>query len=218
MRKEVTITQKALNLWAIILIVWSVYRANFQMPDWIDEFIAKPAIFILPVYFFIKNIEKKEFLSTIYLKPKLIIRDLLFGVVVGGVFICSALAANYVKFGRIIFFSRSLAIDNIPLLVLMALATGISEEILSRGFILEKLYNESKNIFSASFFASILFFFLHVPILFGSLKITGNLLLLFMASDVVLSLVLSFLFLTRKSLSLPIFIHAFYNIIITLFV
>ena len=103
-------------------------------------------------------------------------------------------------------------------MIALALATGISEEILSRGFILKRLYEESKNIYTSSFFASVLFFFLHVPILFTNHKLTGDLLLLFMGTDLMLSLVNSFMFLDRKNLFVPIFIHAFYNLSIILFV
>ena len=217
MKKEVSKTQKALNLWAIILIIWSIYRSKFHLPEWFDEFIAKPVIFILPVYYYIKNIDKKDFLPALYFKPKLIIKDLLIGFVIGGIFFLSATAANFVKYHKLIFFSR-VTTGSFFAIILMALATGISEEILSRGFVLKKLYEESKNIFTSSFFASILFFFLHVPILFTNLKITGNLLLLFMVTDIIISLALSFIFLIRKSLALPIIIHAFYNIIVVLFV
>jgi len=218
MKKKISSTQKALNLWAIILIIWSIYRANLKMPDWFDEFFAKPAIFILPVYFYIKNIEKKDFLSEIYFKRKLIIKDLFLGLFIGGVFFGSALLANYFKFKKLIFFSQTLSFTNIAWFFLLALATGISEEILSRGFVLKRLYEESKNIYSASFFASVLFFFIHVPILFSNLKITGNLLLMFMATDIALSLVLSFVFLSRKSLTLPVIIHTLYNLAIILFI
>lgn len=217
-KKEISPTQKALNLWAIILIIWSIYRANFRMPDWFDEFITKPVIFIFPVYYFLTKIEKKNFLSAIDLKPKLIFKDLLLGLLIGTIFLISGTLANYIKFHKIIFFTNLPSINKIIFICLLGLATGISEEILSRGFVLKRLYTESKNIYSSSFFASILFFFLHVPILFTNLKITGNLLLLFMAIDIGLSLALSFLFLTRRSLSLPIIIHAFYNIAVSLFV
>ena len=59
MKSKVTATQRALNLWAVILIIWSVYRAKFRLPEWLDEFIAKPLVFILPVYYYIRKIEKK---------------------------------------------------------------------------------------------------------------------------------------------------------------
>lgn len=213
-----TTTQKALNLWAIILIVWSIYRANFKMPDWFDEFLAKPLIFILPVYYYIKKIEQKNFFKEIFIEKKQVREDLTIGLGIGLIFAISAVLGNFIKYKKLVFFSTSISPSNVLLLLLIALATGISEEILSRGFILKKLYEESKNILTSSFFASFLFFFLHVPILFTNIKITGGLLLLFMMTDISLSLVLSFIFLSRKSLILPILIHAFYNLAITLFI
>jgi len=218
MSKEISKTQKALNLWAVILIIWSIYRANFKMPDWFDEFLAKPLIFILPVYYYITKIEKKSFFKEMYLGKKQVVKDLIIGLGIGGLFLLSAIFGNFIKYKKFIFFPTPLATDKILFFSLMALATGISEEILSRGFVLKKLYEESKNILTASFFASLLFFFLHVPMLFTNIKITGNLLLLFMVTDICLSLVLSFIYLSRKSLILPILIHAFYNLVIVLFI
>ncbi|PIV09548.1 hypothetical protein COS31_05210 [Candidatus Roizmanbacteria bacterium CG02_land_8_20_14_3_00_36_15] len=218
MKKKVSPTQKALNLWAVILIVWSVYRVNLRMPEWFDELVAKPLVFIVPVYYYLKTVDKKNFFPALFLKPRMILKDLLFGLMIGAVFIASALLANYFRFKKLIFFSQPPALNYVLWVSLLALATGISEEILSRGFILKKLYEDSHNIYTASFFASILFFFLHVPILFTNIHITGNLLLIFMLTDMILSLVLSFIFLTRQSLTLPIIIHALYNIVLTLFV
>jgi len=218
MKKGITATQKALNLWAIILIIWSIYRANFRMPDWFDEFLAKPLIFILPVYYYITKIEKKNFFKEIFIEKNKIVKDILLGLFIGIVFVFSAILGNFIKYGRLILFSTPTSVSNILLVLLIALATGISEEVLSRGFVLKKLYDESKNILTSSFFASLLFFFLHVPMLFSNIKITGNLLLLFMATDISLSLVLSFIFLSRKSLILPILVHTFYNLAIVLFI
>lgn len=218
MKQRISPAQKALNLWAIILIVWAVYRANFKMPEWFDEFIAKPLVFILPVYFYIKNIDKKNFLESILIKPKQITKDIILGLGIGGIFFTTAIFANFIKFHRLFSVDGTFTLKNILFIVVMALATGISEEILSRGFILKKLYDESKNIYTSSFFASILFFFLHVPILFTNAKIVGNILILFMATDLILSLVNSFIYLDRKSLVLPILIHAMYNISLTFFI
>ncbi len=218
MKQKISPTQKALNLWAVILIIWSIYRANVRMPEWFDEFIAKPLVFILPVYYYIKNVDKKEFFSSLLIKPKELGKDILFGLGIGGVFFITALFANFVKFNRFFSLNVSLTPQTIMFISLTALATGISEEILSRGFVLKKLYDESKNIYTSSFFASILFFFLHVPILFTNAKIVGSTLIVFMATDLILSLVNSFLYLDRKSLVLPILIHAMYNISLTFFI
>jgi len=218
MRKGASATQKALNLWAIILIVWSIYRANLKMPDWFDEFLAKPLIFILPVYYYITKIEKKNFFREILVEKKQIVKDLLLGFAIGLIFVFSAILGNFIKYKRIVLFSTPASIQSVLFFLLIALATGISEEVLSRGFVLKKLYEESKNILTSSFFASLLFFFLHVPILFTNIKISGGLLLLFMVTDISLSLVLSFIFISRKSLILPILVHAFYNLAIILFI
>ncbi|MCX7881130.1 MAG: CPBP family intramembrane metalloprotease [Patescibacteria group bacterium] len=217
MKEKISPLQKALNLWATILIIWSIYRANFKMPEWFDEFIVKPLIFVLPVFYYVKNIEKQEIFPGLWLKLKNLLSDLLFSLIIGGLFFLSAVSANFIKFKQLSFVNN-LSLEKGLLMVLIALATGFSEEVLSRGFVLKRLYEDSKNIFSASFFASILFFFLHVPILFTNLKLTGNLLLFFMATDIVLSLFNSFLFLLRESLFLPIFIHALYNLTLISFI
>jgi len=219
MKQKSSPVQKALNLWAIILIIWAVYRAKFRLPEWFDEFIAKPLVFILPVFYFIKKVEKKNFFLRIDLHLKNSVKDILWGLVIGGVFIIVAIISQLVKFGHVVFITgQNLTLLSILIILLTALATSISEEILSRGFILKRLYEDSKNIFTSSFFASILFFFLHVPILFTNVKITGNILLFFMATDLILSLTNSFIFLDRKSLILPIMIHAVYNISVIIFI
>jgi len=217
MRKSVTLTQKTLNLWAIVLIIWAVYRANFNLPEWFDELIAKPLVFILPVYLFIKKTEKQNFFTAVSLKSKHFFQDLFLGLGIGLVFAASAFLANYLKFHQWVISFKNQAFESILLICVLAIATGISEEILSRGFVLKRLYAESKNALTASFFSSILFFFLHVPILFTNTRINGNTLIIFMITDLLLSLVNSFVFLERKSLVLPILIHAFYNIAMVVF-
>lgn len=218
MKQKISNSQKALNLWAVILIVWSIYRYNFKMPDWFDEFIAKPLVFVLPVYYYIKRIEKTDFFSGLNWKKKMEKGTMFLGLIMGSVFFVTAIFGNWVKLGSFVFFpGKTVSLGGIFLIILMALATGISEEILSRGFILKRLYEESKNIYTSSFFSSILFFFLHVPILFASLKISGNMLLFFMVTDLLLSLTVSFLYLDKKDLTLPIMIHTFYNLSIYFF-
>ena len=59
-KKEISSTQKALNLWAVILIIWAIYRTYFKLPEWFDEFIAKPLVFVLPVLVYIRTVEKRN--------------------------------------------------------------------------------------------------------------------------------------------------------------
>lgn len=218
MKEKITPTQKALNLWAVILIIWAIYRTYFKMPEWFDEFIAKPLVFVFPVFYYIRKIDKKSILGSLYihLKPKLIFDDFLNSLVIGGVFLLTAFLGFYLREKKFILFTNLPGFSNFLLIFLTALATGITEEILSRGFVLKKLYEESKNVYTSTFFSSVLFFFLHVPILFANPKINGNMLLMFMTTDLLLSMINGLIFLQRKSLTAPILIHAFYNIVISL--
>lgn len=217
-RQKLTPTQKALNLWAVILIIWAFYRAYLKMPEWFDEFIAKPLVFVLPVFYYIKNIEKKSISDGLYLhlKPKVLIKDLLNSLVIGGIFLLTAFFSIYFRDKKVFFLTNFPGFFKFLLIFSTALATGITEEILSRGFVLKRLYDESKNVYSSSFFASILFFFLHVPILFVDPRINGQMLLMFMTTDLLLSMINGIIFLLQKSLIAPILIHAFYNTIIAL--
>ncbi|MGB9883042.1 MAG: type II CAAX prenyl endopeptidase Rce1 family protein, partial [Microgenomates group bacterium] len=130
---------------------------------------------------------------------KIIIRDLFNSLVIGGIFLLSAIISFYFREKKFLLTFNFPGVNKFFLIVAMALATGITEEILSRGFVLKKLYEESKNVYSATFFASILFFFLHVPILFANPKINGVMLLAFMTTDLLLSMINGIIFLEKKS-------------------
>lgn len=220
MKQKVSATQRVLNIWAIILFVWSLYRINFRtdLPIWIDEFIAKPLVFILPVYFYITQVEKKNFLTAIQLKGEDLGKNILLGLGIGSLFFLSGLLGIGLKNNGSLAASFSILFSPaIIYILLLSLATAVSEEILSRGFVLQRLYEDSKNMFSAAFLSSILFFILHIPILFTNDKIIGVLLLQVMVTDLILSFGISLIFLYRKNLVVPIIIHALYSLSLYLF-
>jgi len=202
----------------VILIVWSIYRTYFKLPEWFDEFIAKPLVFVLPVLVYVKSVEKKEIFSGLFINKnfKVFVKEFFISFGIGLILLLTALFSVYLKFKKVGLFGHFPSFSQFGLIFLTALATGITEEILSRGFVLKRLYEESKNAYSSTFFASILFFFLHVPILFASRKINGSMLLVFMLTDLLLSMVTGLIMIQRKSITVPILIHAFYNIVISL--
>ncbi len=214
MRREVPHTQRVLNLWAVIIIVWSFYRWYFrtELPPVVDEFIAKPLVFVLPVLYFIKRIEKREFFSGLDFHLNSIRHDVLIGVLLGLIFMAVGLLGNYLSQGVLIPTGKDIGFPQALYFASLALATGITEEILSRGFVLKRLHEEWQNVYSSSMFASILFFFMHIPILFTNDALKGSLLIQVMITDVVLSLIVSLLYLERRSLLVPILIHMFYNL------
>ncbi|MFS8158756.1 MAG: type II CAAX prenyl endopeptidase Rce1 family protein [Candidatus Roizmanbacteria bacterium] len=220
MKNHPSSIQRMLNVWAIILIVWSIYRTKLQLPEWFDEFIAKPMVFILPVYWYINKYEKGNFLQNIGLSKKNLSKNLVFGLLIGMAFAGAGLASNYVKHHGFDFTGTLLAgsPSSLIYILLLALATAITEEIVSRGFVLKRLYEDAKNIYSASFLSSILFLILHIPILFTKPDLSGSLILLFLGTDLLLSLITSLLFLESNNLLAAILVHALYNIAIILYI
>ena len=219
MKKPISHTQKMLNVWAIVLILWSMYRTYFktELPVWFDEFIAKPFIFLIPVHYFITKIEKKNFLEGVDLTKKHIQTDFLIGLGSGLLFLISGVTAFVLRHMSWPNFLDLFAPGLFLYSVIVAFASSITEEILSRGFVLKRLYTESKSTVSSVFLASFLFFFLHIPILFTNPEIRGMMLLQVMLTDILLSFAVSFIYLQRKNLIIPILIHAFYNLSIYLF-
>jgi len=219
MKKQVKSIQKVLNTWAIVMIVWAIYRISFKtnLPIWFDEFFAKPIIFLAPVYYYISTFEKTDFLKGVDLKTSKMKQHVFFGLGIGVVFFLTGFFVQYFKTGDLGTLSR-ISILQILYYVIIAFASSFSEEILSRGFILKRLYADSKSMIGSVFFASFLFFFLHIPILFTNPNLYGVVLLQVMATDILLSFAVSFLYLQRKSVMVPILIHAFYNLSIYLLI
>lgn len=220
MNKSLTPMQRSLNLWAIILIIWSVYRTKLQLPEWFDEFIAKPIVFLLPVIWYIKKYEQKPFFKSVYLAKENLFKNIKVVFFIGLLLTGSALLANYFNQSGVNIFQNFFTFTptKLGLIIAISLATAISEEILSRGFILKRLYEDSKNIYSASFLSSVLFLILHVPILFTTPNIQGNLILLILTTDFILGMVNSFLAIEGKNLVSPILVHALYNLAIILYI
>jgi len=216
MKNQVPFSQKVLNLWGVILIIWAFYRLKLKMPEWFDELIAKPVVFVLPVYYFITKIEEKDFFSSLKWSFKSIKKDFLISCFISLIFLITIIFANWFRHKDIGFLKQGINQAAFFYIIFISLAGAISEQILSTGFVFQRLYQESKNFYQTAFFNAILFFFLHVPLRFAIPSLAGSQLIFLMLTDIFLSLLNSYFFLSYKSLNLPIFIHAFYNIIIAL--
>lgn len=210
--------EKTLNAWALVLIIWSVYRTKFMLPAWLDEFVIKPLVFITPVYIFFQKVEPKAFLEAIWLNTNNLKKNLILSVVLGLFFAATIAFSRYTQTGVMPRILGNLSTAGFATALAITFATAVSEEILSRGFVVKRLYESSQNFFSSVFLGSVLFLILHIPIIMTNYKLTGSYLLIFMATEFFLSLINSIVFLEQKSLIPPILIHAFYNIAILMYI
>jgi membrane protease YdiL (CAAX protease family) len=204
------------RLWAWILLVWSVYRYFFRLPEWADEFIFKPLIFVVPVLWYVVKKEKRK-LESVGLTGKNIFNSIYIGIGFGMVFALEGVLAHYLKYGKLSV-NPIAAFNNYGFwLIGLSLATAFSEELLSRGFLFNRIYEKTKNLPFAASVGSVLFVLLHVPILVTLTKLQGATLILFFATDFILAFANSMLFATTGSLVAPILVHLFWNMTVSLY-
>ncbi len=219
MSHEPSKLQKVLNIYGIVLILWSFYRVHLGdagIPEWFDELIAKPFVFLVPTYVYLKYYEGGNIVQGLTLRSKKFLSDVWLGLGIGLAFIVSAGAAHIVKHGGID--ASILSQSPVYLIVGLSLATATVEEVFARGFLLKRMYEDSKGVYTSAFNTSILFLILHIPMLFTIPELRGNMLLIFLATDFILSLVNSFVYLDRRSVIAPILIHALYNIALIMYI
>lgn len=208
MTKSVDTSQKVLNAWAISLILWSIYRATFKtdLPLWIDEFFAKPFVFLFPAFWFITHTEKKSFLTAFGLRSNNVWKEVGIGLAVGSIFFILAILVHFVNGSDYLFTFNS---DN-GIWILGMVAAGFSEQLLSTGFVFKRLYEEAHGVIKPVLTSAVLFSFLHVPALFGVDKIAGNVLMQSLILNFVISITTSSLYVLRKSTIASIVVHALY--------
>lgn len=205
--------KKVFKVWVCVFIPWTIYRIFFRFPEWIDEFLVKPIIFILiPLSLIgVKMLPGFE-------KKRKVFEDIMIGIGIGFVFGLSALLANKAKYGTFLISSTlPLYGTGILLYLALSLATSTSEEILGRGFFFNILKKHT-GVFLSAVISSLFSLSLHFPIIFTQLNLTGVTLATFLSSVFLLSMVNSYLYQNRGSLVLPILIHMFWNMSVALYI
>lgn len=214
MTKTTDSSQKVLNAWAISLIIWSVYRATFStdLPLWIDEFFAKPFVFLFPAYWYMVRVEKNSFLHGFGLISKRLWSDILVGTGVGFLFVLLAMLVRFINGAPFTFFVDSMGV----MWFFAMIMAGFSEQLLSTGFVFKRLFEQDNGIVKPVLIAAILFSFLHIPALFGVEKISGNILLQSLILNFVLSIITSLLYVIRRNTVASLIIQIFYFLSIPL--
>ncbi|EKE13180.1 MAG: hypothetical protein ACD_13C00068G0002 [uncultured bacterium] len=200
--------ERLLTIWGLIVVVWSVLRANFPPPLWFSEFIAKPLVFIGPVLWFVSRHEKTgSLLSHIGFPKKDVLKEfglsllLLFFVVLMG--FLSLFLSKELKFGGFAVFNFA----KLGSILSLAFASSISEEILGRGFLFNYLYKYTKSFVMSLFVSSALFFILYLPNAL-TMGISGYDLFINLLLNFSLSFITATAFFLRKNIFAPIAIHA----------
>jgi len=216
MAKKKAVASSVFHLWAWILLAWSLYRYFLKLPEWADEFIFKPLIFVAPVIWYVRK-KEKESLETLGLTGRNFFTSVYIGLGFGIVFALEGLVAHAIKYGKLDITPIAAFEQYGFFLIILSLATAFSEELLSRGFIFNRLYEKTKNLPYAAIVSTLMFVLLHIPILVTMTKLQGMTLILFLVTDFVLGMANSLLFYNTGSLVAPILVHIFWNMTVALY-
>jgi membrane protease YdiL (CAAX protease family) len=215
--KFVTPSGTVFRMWAWILLAWGLYRYFVRIPEWTDEFFFKPLVFVAPVLWYVLSKEKRT-IESLGLTGKKFVNSLYIGLGFGMMFALEGILSNSIKNGTLTIRPIAALAENglIPLLII-SLATAFSEEVLNRGFIFKRLFESTKNIVYSVGLSSLMFVFLHVPIIVTATHLTGPTLLLFIVTNLIIGCINSLLFLSTGSLVAPILVHVFWNMTVALY-
>ena len=134
------VTLKSLHaplfIWLVIIAIWVVYRSTQTLPEFVEELILKPIVFVLPILVWLKTQKKlnKQSLGLVLTRHKTI--------VIWGLGLGLLMASENIVIRKFYWNDPVLLkISFIPILLALAisLATAFSEEILYRGFLLQKM-------------------------------------------------------------------------------
>lgn len=199
-----------LILWVFIALLWCLYRYFFRFPEWIDELVFKPLVFLLPVFWFVKFKEKKTGRSLGLTKTALM-KSVLVGLGLGLFFCLEGVLTSWFKNKELIFNPKELSIGGIFGMGFISLITGFSEEILNRGFLMNRFWELWKSEVLANFFSSILFLLLHLPMAVLVFNYKGRDLFDYGLLIFVLGITDGFVFGRTRNVLAPTITHALWN-------
>ncbi len=217
MPQRTILISRIYTIWGIVLIIWALYRAFIVQPEFIDELVVKPLVFLGPVIFFVFFLEKRP-LASIGITKNKFKRDFYLGLGFAIIFTLLGLTANFAKYGSLSL-SPKVSVTQIGLLtaLFLSLFTSFTEELFIRGFLFSRLKEGYQNEFKAMIVSSLMYLLILIPVIFTRLHLTGITLFVFVTTNLVLSVANAMIFSETKTITLPVFIHAFWNLAVMMY-
>jgi membrane protease YdiL (CAAX protease family) len=193
------------SVFFLILITWTLYRYFVTSPEWVDEFIAKPLLQILPVILTVLFLEKKS-LSSLSIGSKTPLFHIGIGLAAGTFLVAESLLMQRMKYG-----SLNISLEGAILPFFISLATGFSEELVYRGYFARRIADVTPNIIVATILQSIVFVLIHVPIILFVLHYGVSDALLYSMQLGILGFFYGYIFLETGSILPTVMAHTLWN-------
>jgi membrane protease YdiL (CAAX protease family) len=199
---------------AYLFIVWGFYRFMFKLPENVEELFIKPALWLIPVFYFVKK--EKLGLGSLGITGKNLFSSIYFAIFLGVLFTLEGVLINYVKYGEMNF-NANIGSRALLYSLVISLATAISEEITFRGFIYNRVWHALGKEWNANILTSIAWALVHIPtaLFWWKLPLQSTFGLLILTT--IFGIGSSFVFARTRNVSSSILLHIFWEWPIILF-
>jgi membrane protease YdiL (CAAX protease family) len=197
-----------------LLAVWTIYRFFFNFSEEAEELFIKPVVWLAPLIYILGKEGKG--LRSLGFRLKGIFSSFYYSIALGAGFATEGLIINFFKY-RKLDFSASIGNSSFFVAFFLSLATAITEELVFRGYLFNRLWKSSKNELKSNLISSLLWCVIHLPIAvlwwkLGMLEVFVYLLLVF-----IFGIGSAFVFARSENIASSILLHVFWEWPIMLF-
>ena len=209
--KEVLVKHSTI-LAAFLFIIWGFYRFLFKLPEEIEELFIKPAIWLIPVFYLLRK--ERLGLSSLGFTTKNLFSSVYLSLALGVVFALEGVVVNFVKYQGVDF---SANIGNFWVALGLSFATAVSEEVVFRGYLFNRMWGVMGNEWKANVLTSVLWALIHVPIsiFWWQLDLMGT--LGYLVLTITFGMGSAFVFARTKNVTSSILLHVLWEWPILLF-
>lgn len=206
-----------LALFSYIFVLWAFYRYFPEiLPMWAEELILKPLIWLPPTFFIVLKVENKQ-LSSLGLVKKNFFPSVYWGIGLGMVYALEGFLTNALKYGGIQLSQLGYIPASFLWALLISLATAITEELVFRGYLYNRLSQIWEKKWLANLVSSLLFVLIHLPIGVFVLGYTPGIMLAYLALVFIYAVGSGFVFARTQNITSSILLHVFWSWPIILF-
>ena len=210
-------TKRVFALFSFIFVIWALFRYFPEIfPDWVEELILKPLIWLLPTLWVVRKIERRPF-SSLGFTLKNLFPSIYWGIGLGIVFALEGLLTNIFKYRGLNLIPLNYSLPTFLGLLGLSLATAFSEETVFRGYIFNRLKQIWKKEWLANIVSSALFVIIHLPIGVFVLGYTPLVMLAYLFFVFVYGFGSAFVFARTGNIFSSILLHIFWGWPIILF-
>lgn len=204
-------------LYTFLLLVWGLYRFLFRLPEYIEEIVLKPIIWLGPVMWYLYK--EKTNLSSVGWSVKNLFKNVYLGIGWGVVFGFLGILTHLFKYRGFSFLKTvSLATPDLFLIAFgLSFITAISEETVFRGFLFNRLWQVFSDEWLANLISALAWVLIHVPVGIFILHYSPPQMFVFLGLNFIFGVGAAFVFARTRTVVAPILLHVLWGWPIILF-